>query len=87
MIYSRDTSMKGSTGRVRKYRDKMKAAGLKQVAIWVPDVNAPGYAKRLKRPSRSSTPVRTKRSSLQNFLESKIGNDREVSFGLFPGIR
>lgn len=30
--------------RVRKHRDKMKAAGLKPVTIWVPDVNAPGYA-------------------------------------------
>ena len=30
--------------RVQKHRDKMKAAGLKPVTIWVPDVNAPGYA-------------------------------------------
>jgi hypothetical protein len=29
--------------RVQKHRDKMKAAGLKPVTIWVPDVNAPGY--------------------------------------------
>ena len=29
--------------RVRKHREKMKAAGLKPVTIWVPDVNAPGY--------------------------------------------
>ena len=36
--------MADSTKRTRKYRDKMKAAGLKPVTIWVPDVNAPGYA-------------------------------------------
>ena len=30
--------------RVQKHRDKMKAAGLKPVTIWVPDVNAAGYA-------------------------------------------
>jgi hypothetical protein len=30
--------------RVQKHRDKMKAAGLKPVTIWVPDVNSPGYA-------------------------------------------
>jgi hypothetical protein len=30
--------------RVQKHRDKMKAAGFKPVTIWVPDVNAPGYA-------------------------------------------
>ena len=38
-----------STQRVQKYRDKMKAAGLKRVTIWVPDVNAPGYAEQLAR--------------------------------------
>ena len=30
--------------RVQKHREKMKAAGLKPVTIWVPDVNTPGYA-------------------------------------------
>ena len=38
-----------STKRVQKYRDKMKAAGLKRVTIWVPDVNAPGFAEQLAR--------------------------------------
>ena len=33
--------------RVQKHRDKMKAAGLKPVTIWVPDVDAPGYAERI----------------------------------------
>ncbi len=36
--------MADSAKRVQKHRDKMKAAGLKPVTIWVPDVNAPGYA-------------------------------------------
>jgi AmiR/NasT family two-component response regulator len=38
-----------STKRVQKYRNKMKAAGLKRVTIWVHDVNAPGYAEQLAR--------------------------------------
>ena len=33
--------------RVQKHRDKMKAAGLKPVTIWVPDVNARGYAQEI----------------------------------------
>ncbi|HWX04705.1 MAG TPA: antitoxin MazE family protein [Bradyrhizobium sp.] len=41
--------MANSTKRVRKYRKKMKAAGLKPVTIWVPDVSAPGYAEQLAR--------------------------------------
>ncbi len=35
--------------RVRKHRDKMKAAGLKPVTIWVPDVNAPGFKEQIAR--------------------------------------
>ena len=35
--------------RVRKHREKMKAAGLKPVTIWVPDVNTPGYREALAR--------------------------------------
>ena len=35
--------MASGAERVRKHREKMKAAGLKPVTIWVPDLNAPGY--------------------------------------------
>ena len=35
--------------RVKKHRDKMKAAGLKPVTIWVPDVNAPGFKEQIAR--------------------------------------
>jgi antidote-toxin recognition MazE-like antitoxin len=35
--------------RVQKHRNKMKAAGLKPVTIWVPDVNAPGFKERIAR--------------------------------------
>jgi hypothetical protein len=35
--------------RVQKHRDKMKAAGLKPVTIWVPDVNAPGFKEKIAR--------------------------------------
>lgn len=33
--------MTNSAKRVQKHRDKMKAAGLKPVTIWVPDINNP----------------------------------------------
>jgi Antitoxin MazE-like len=39
--------MTNGAKRVQKHRDKMKAAGLKPVTIWVPDVNAPGYAEQV----------------------------------------
>ena len=39
--------MAGSTQRVQNYRKRMRAAGPKRVTIWVPDVNAPGYAEKV----------------------------------------
>ncbi|UZE48408.1 antitoxin MazE family protein [Rhodopseudomonas sp. P2A-2r] len=35
--------MSDGAKRVRKHREKMRAAGLKPVTIWVPDVNAPDF--------------------------------------------
>lgn len=35
--------------RVRKHRDKMKAAGLKPVTIWLPDVNSQEYKEQIAR--------------------------------------
>jgi AmiR/NasT family two-component response regulator len=44
-----ESAMTDGAKRVRKHREKMKAAGLKPVTIWVPDVNAPGYREQLER--------------------------------------
>jgi Protein of unknown function (DUF3018) len=41
--------MASSTKRGRKYRDKMKAAGLKPVTIWLPDMDAPGVKEQITR--------------------------------------
>ena len=41
--------MSDGASRVRKHREKMKAAGLKPVTIWVPDVNRPGYKEDIRR--------------------------------------
>ena len=35
--------------RVRKHREKMKAAGLKPVTIWLPDVNSPEFGAEIDR--------------------------------------
>jgi len=44
-----EVAMSDGAKRVRKHREKMKAAGLKPVTIWVPDVNAPGYRQEIRR--------------------------------------
>jgi hypothetical protein len=41
--------MANGAERVRKHREKMKAAGLKPVTIWVPDVNTSEFQARMQR--------------------------------------
>ena len=36
-----------------KYRQRMRAAGLRQVQIWVPDVSAPGFSESCHRQARA----------------------------------
>jgi hypothetical protein len=40
------------TQRMRAYRDRLRAAGLRPVQIWVPDVRKPGLAREAERQSR-----------------------------------
>jgi hypothetical protein len=44
-----EVTMTDGAKRVRKHREKMKAAGLKPVTIWVPDADAPGYREEIRR--------------------------------------
>ena len=41
-----------STPRVKKTRDKMRAAGMRPIQIWVPDTTAPGFAAECERQAR-----------------------------------
>jgi hypothetical protein len=38
--------------RVRRRRDKLRAAGLRPIQIWVPDTRAPGFAEECERQCR-----------------------------------
>jgi hypothetical protein len=38
--------------RVQSHRNRLRAAGLKPIQIWVPDPKAPGFAQECKRQSR-----------------------------------
>jgi Protein of unknown function (DUF3018) len=44
-----EVTMTDGAKRVRKHREKMKAAGFKPVTIWVPDVNSPEFKARVAR--------------------------------------
>jgi Protein of unknown function (DUF3018) len=42
-----------SRARVRTYRARLRSQGLRPIQIWVPDVNAPGFAEEAHRQSRA----------------------------------
>ena len=42
---------RSSASRVQRRRDKLRAAGLRPVQIWVPDVRRPGFAEECRRQS------------------------------------
>jgi hypothetical protein len=44
---------RSSAARVQRRRDKLRAAGLRPVQIWVPDVRRPGFAEECRRQSRA----------------------------------
>ncbi len=46
---------KSTAERVREARDKLRAAGLRPVQIWIPDTTAPGFATEAARQSRLLT--------------------------------
>jgi hypothetical protein len=43
---------KSSAERVREARDKLRAAGMRPVQIWIPDTTAPGFAAEAARQAR-----------------------------------
>jgi hypothetical protein len=40
---------KSSAERVQQRRDKLRAAGLRPVQLWLPDIRAPGFAAAVRR--------------------------------------
>jgi hypothetical protein len=46
-----DTKIK-TRERVRSHRQRMRAQGMKPITIWVPDVNAPGFAEECRRQAK-----------------------------------
>ena len=44
-----DERRKATREKVRAYRKRMRAQGLRPIQIWVPDVRAPGFAEEAER--------------------------------------
>ena len=56
--------------RMAGYRARMRAAGLRPVQIWVPDVRAPGFAEMCGRQARAVAASDPAGDELMRFVES-----------------
>lgn len=61
--------LKTSTQKMKKYRDKMRASGLRPVQIWIPDTRSARFAKEAKKQSLSVSAATYSENEALNFIE------------------
>ena len=69
MSSTRPRSRTSIAARVRKHREGLRAAGLRPVQIWVPDVRSKHFAAQARRQSRAIAQSRQEQDDLA-FIES-----------------
>lgn len=67
-------SSPGRQDKFRRYRARKKAAGLREIRMWVPDVNAPGFQEQLDRETAAINASRSSREAL-DWIEGVIADD------------
>lgn len=55
--------------RMKQYRDRLRAAGLRPIQLWVPDTRAPGFAEECRRQS-TALERDDAETDAANFIES-----------------
>lgn len=60
----------------RRYRARKKAQGLREIRMWVPDVDAPGFQERLDRQIAAINASKSHREAL-DWIDGVIGDDPE----------
>ena len=60
----------------RRYRARKKAAGLREIRLWVPDVTAPGFQERLDAQIARINASESNREAL-DWMEEVIADDPE----------
>lgn len=58
----------------RRYRERKKAQGLREIRMWVPDVNAPGFQERLDRETRAINASRSEKEAM-DWIEAVMADD------------
>jgi Protein of unknown function (DUF3018) len=71
---------KSTVERVRERRDKLRAAGLRPVQIWLPDTTAPGFADEAARQARllaewEASPAGREEMAFWDALAAEAWND------------
>jgi hypothetical protein len=66
---TRSRSDSPATARVRKHRDSLRAAGLRPIQIWIPDVRSKHFATQARRQSRAIAQSAREQEDL-TFIES-----------------
>jgi hypothetical protein len=61
----------------RRYRERKKAMGLREIRLWVPDVNAPGFQERLDKQIEAINASRSSREAMA-WIEEVIADDPET---------
>lgn len=60
-----------------RYRARKKAAGLREIRLWVPDVNAPGFQERLDEQLARINASESHREAL-DWIEEVMADDPEL---------
>lgn len=60
--------------RVQKRRDSLRAAGLRPVQIWVPDMRRPGFAEECRRQSLVAAASDAADPDLMDFLDASLAD-------------
>ncbi|MCC8985482.1 MAG: antitoxin MazE family protein [Nitrospira sp.] len=58
---------------VRRYRERMKAQGFRQLSLWVPDTRSPEFAEECRRQSRLAA-RQDGESDILDFLDAAAGD-------------
>ena len=58
--------------RVQKRRDALRAAGLRPIQIWVPDIRQPGFTEECRRQSRVVAAADAADHDLEAFMEAAL---------------
>ncbi|SHI22322.1 antitoxin MazE family protein [Pollutimonas bauzanensis] len=60
--------------RVQKYRDTLRASGLRLVQLWVPDTRKAGFDEECRRQSRRIAQAERKDAKLDTFMDKALSD-------------